>query len=145
MPGQVVDVLVTEDRLAYPRVTPVIAAQQSRDLGRHEHAVAGHIRVACRTGPRRVRQEPLVVTGDPCDALELLPALAGVPAAIDARRFRTGHLRAHEPKRRRCQPRLDALPRPASIRAAKQPVTVGPGEQHTVGRVQRRDAVAFEP
>jgi hypothetical protein len=79
MAGHMVDVLVTGHRLAYPRVAPIVAAQESRDLGRHQHTVAGHVRVARRAGTRRVRQVPVLVPGNQRDALELLPALAAVP------------------------------------------------------------------
>ena len=63
-----VDVLVAGDGLADPSAAAVVAAQQPRDLGRDEQAVAADVRVARRAGARRVGQEPVLVAGDPRDA-----------------------------------------------------------------------------
>jgi hypothetical protein len=74
-----VDVLVTGDRLAYPRVAPIVAAQESRDLGRHQHTVAGHVRVARRARARRVRQVPCSCPGMrvmPSSSFQLAPPSA---------------------------------------------------------------------
>ena len=69
------------------------------------------------------------MTRNPRDAVELLPAPAAIRGAIDPRRFGPRELRAHEAKRRRREPGLDALPRRLAAGAAEQPIAVRAGQQ----------------
>ena len=157
--GRVVDVLVVENRPDRPAPAAVVAAEQTANFDRGEQptgAARRRVDIAQRAGPRRVRQEPALVSLDPGDAVELAPPATAVAAAEDARRLGSGQDRAvvervdaDAAEGGGGQSILDARPAPAVVGAAVEPVAVAAGQEDrgpVVGEgVDGPDPLRLEP